>query len=354
MSKLLTIITATYNKGDRNRASIQSILDQTHRDFEYIVINDGSPDNTRQILSEFDDPRLKIVHQENQGFVKTMIATMELVKTPYVAIQGAGDISLPERLEKQLRWMKKRPDVGVVCGLSQQINDSEFDPSKGLKAAFKQRQVDTIEFNDVQRMIKTNIANHGEVMIRTKAYQKAGGYRSFFRYAQDRDLWLRLLENFSMVRLGEPIYIKVTDAKFDVYGNPCKAEEQALYSLFSRYLARQRLQTGKDPLEEEGAKSFEFFVQEALSDSDKEEIIGRVFRNTLSSEYGVDEAIKIIQKYAPKHHYIRLLRILKFMSSNVPYGGRACYWYYHNLELQALRVTAKLSKLAAQSSRTSA
>lgn len=347
MSKLLTVVTATYNKGDRNRASIQSILDQTHRDFEYIIINDGSPDNTREILSEFDDPRLRIIHQRNKGFVKTMVSTMKLIETPYVAIQGAGDISLPERLEKQLQWMG-RPDIGVVCGLSQQVNSSSFDPSRGLKTTFKRKQAKTVEYNDVQQMIKSNIANHGEVMVRMEAYRKAGGYRSFFRYAQDRDLWLRLLEDYSMVRLGEPIYIKVTDAKTDVYGNPSKAEEQALYSLFARYLARQRLQTGKDPLEGEGSKSFDFFVQKALSDSDKSEVIRRVFRNTLSSEYGIDEATRIIQKYAPQHHYIRLLKILKFMSGNVPYGGRACYWYYHTLELQALRVTAKLSKLTSQ------
>ncbi|NJN73977.1 MAG: glycosyltransferase [Limnothrix sp. RL_2_0] len=249
MNKLLTIITSTYNKGDRNRASIQSILDQTYRDFEYIVVNDGSPDHTKEILSEFDDPRLKIIHQQNRGFIQTMISVMNEVETPYVAIQGAGDISLPERLETQIQYLQSRSEVGVVsCTVRHVLTSDTFIPKASEKIA-KDEKPEKIEYNTINQMIRTNIVDHGEAMIRMSAYKEAGGYRPFFQYAQDRDLWLRVLENYSIVKLKQFGYIKITDQKFDISGNPEKAEKQALYSLFSRHLAQEKIATGEDLLE---------------------------------------------------------------------------------------------------------
>lgn len=349
MSKLLTVVTVTYNKGDRNRSSIQSILDQSFQDFEYIVVNDASPDNTKKILEEFDDPRLKIIHQENKGFVKTMISVMNQINTPYVAIQGAGDISLPERLEQQLKYLESRPDVGVVSATTYQAFEAKISIPKSSETFNRSEKPEKFEYTTIDQMIKTNIIDHGEAMIRMSAYREAGGYRAFFRYVQDRDLWLRILEKYSIVKLKQPLYVKVTNPKFDISGNPQKSEEQALYSLFARYLAQERVATGKDPLDERGESTFKHFI-EALSESSKEEILSRVFRNTIKSKNStsresIEKAIAIIQKYSPKHQLIRSLKIFLFMIDKIPYGGEIYYRYIHNVKNNIERAKVKLSKL---------
>lgn len=349
MSKLLTVVTATYNKGDRNRASIQSILDQTYRDFEYIVVNDGSPDHTKEILDEFRDPRLKIIHQENKGFIKTILSLMNSIDTPYVAIQGAGDISLPERLETQIKYLQSRPDVGVVSCTVHHLLDSEAQLPKEPAAIDPSEKLEKIEYHSVSQMIKANIVDHGEAMIRMSAYREAGGYRAFFRYVQDRDLWLRVLEKYAIVKLKPFLYVKVTDSKFDITGNPVKAEQQTLYSLFGRHLAAERLATGKDPLEEHGQIAFESFLT-TLNGPSREEVIRRVFRNTIrskgeTSQESIDEAIEIIQKYSTDHTFIKSLKVFRAMR-NVPYGRVIYYYYYHLIRTNIQRVRVKLMKLA--------
>lgn len=346
MSKLLTVVTSTYNKGDRNRASIQSILDQTFTDFEYIVINDGSPDNTEGILEEFNDPRLKIINQENQGFIKTMISIMNEIETPYVAIQGAGDISLPNRLQEQIKYLKAYPEVGVVSGLVQQISAADIANLDHTKEKLQSKNKKTIRYQSTEEMIKANIINHGEAMMSLSAYQKAGGYRSFFRYAQDRDLWLRVLENHSAVRLGIPLYIKVTDPKLDVYGNPKKAEQQALLSLYARFLSRNLRDSNKHLSENELEKTFSEYLDLHFSTADKYEVIGRVFRNALNTKYKIHEALNIIKKYDNYHRFIFILRVQQFLENHTPISGKICHWYYHKLEKNFLRFKSKIRRLA--------
>lgn len=339
MSKLLTVVTATYNKGDRNRASIQSILDQTYRDFEYIIVNDGSPDHTKEIFGEFEDSRLTVIHQENKGFIKTMVSVMSEIETPYVAIQGAGDISLPDRLEKQIKFLESRPEVGVVSSIVRQTFVPRLDLAKETakaKRANEQNRTQIVEYKEVEQMIQSNIINHGEAMIRMSAYREAGGYHPFFKYAQDRDLWLRILEKYSVVRLNQELYLKVIDSKLDIYGNPRKIEKQTLYSLFARYLARQRINGGEGAANKNLEDSYKRFI-ETMSDSDKHQILTRLSSRIRSDSSrskalidDIDEALEIMETYLPQHSLIRSLKALKFIKKNIPYGNEL---YYHSQQI---------------------
>ncbi|MEO0986779.1 MAG: glycosyltransferase, partial [Cyanobacteria bacterium J06639_14] len=271
MNKLLSVVTVTHNKGDRNRASIQSILDQTYRDFDYIVVNDGSSDHTKAVLNEFRDPRLKIIHQENKSFVKTMCSVMSQINTPYVAIQGAGDISFPKRFEIQLKYLANRKDLGAVG-----CNFSYIDE---VGKVIKFPEAEYIEYTSVEQMIDRNIFNHGEVMLRLESYRSVGGYRSFFVYSQDRDLWLRLLEICKIARLPEHLYSKVISVGKDISGNPSKVEKQALYSLFNRYLARRRLDNIPDPQTDVEMEALFVSYVRRLPEHKKLEVANEVFRS---------------------------------------------------------------------------
>lgn len=334
--KLLTVVTASYNKGDRLYESTKSILDQTYKDFEYIVINDGSRDNTKEILDSFDDDRLRVIHQSNQGFVKTMIAVMEQVKTPYVAIHGAGDISLPERLETQIRHMESRPDVAVIsCGTYKVLGSQPDYISEVHKLAAKGNNDagKELKYTTVEQMIRTNIVDHGDAMVRMAAYRQAGGYRPLFRYSQDRDLWLRILENYSVLNIGKKLYVKVINPGSDITGNPAKAEQQSFYSLFARYLARHKCVTGKDLLKEHGNSEFDRFVNN-LGTAERTEIAKNIHINIMLSNFqpeAIGTACRLIKQYAPDHFYYRSVRSLKFMQKNVPYGAPIYAWYYQQI-----------------------
>lgn len=349
MSKILTVITATYNKGDRNRASIQSILDQTYSDFDYVIVNDDSPDETRDILNEFSDPRLKIFHQKNKGFVRTIISILEQVETPYIAIQGAGDISLPERLEKQLHFLESRPEVAVVScatyhAFAYKPNYLEEIQERKRKAFHKHKK--DIEYNTVDQMIAGNIVDHGDAMFRMSAYREAGGYRAFFHYCQDRDLWLRILQKHAVVKLGRELYVKVIDPRYDIAGNPKKAEKQAMYSLFARHLARERKLSGVDLLEVSGESYFEEFVS-SLNYSNKLEIATKVYRNTMRSglrEEDINTAHALIHKHVPGHFLDRAISILKLLK-HIPGGAEIYRFMYYQIQKKVNLLLLRLSKL---------
>lgn len=226
----LTVITVTHNKGHRLFRTIQSTLRQTMPDFEFFVINDESTDDTTQLLCNFNDERLHVIHQKNKGFVATLEAVLQGVQTPYIAIQGAGDYSHPERFEKQIQYLECHEEVAVL-GCCREDRDVEGKLIKSSPRVFR-------VLNSQKEAIRKNILNHGEVIFRTLAYQRAGGYRPFFKYAQDRDLWMRMIKYGSIASLPDLLYTRIIDPHTDVSGSPERTFAQAKFSLYAAYLAQ--------------------------------------------------------------------------------------------------------------------
>lgn len=160
---LVSVITGYYNRTEDLKASIQSILDQSYPNFEYIVFDDCSTDATSDLLREFSDPRLKLYrHSENMGFTKGAIQAVSRATGEYIAFHGAGDISAPTRIEKQVSLLNSKPNVGIVGCLIEDIfneKSSIYTPTK-------------------------NGFTHGEVMYRRELYYRAGGYNALFPIGQ--------------------------------------------------------------------------------------------------------------------------------------------------------------------------
>lgn len=111
----VAIVCAWYNRADYIRDTVDSVLAQDFDRFEVVIINDGSPDpRVREILDSYDDPRLRVVHQENTGFTVAIRRAIDMTSAPYIAIQGAGDVSLPGRLRHQHDWLESNAGIGVV------------------------------------------------------------------------------------------------------------------------------------------------------------------------------------------------------------------------------------------------
>ena len=272
MTKKVTVITCTFNKGEFNRASTQSIINQTYQDFEYIIVNDGSTDNTREILDEFtrlNNPQLKIIHQKNKGFVDSLIDTLEGVDTPYIAIHDAGDISHPTRLEKQIELLESNSSIGAVgCHVKKSTHE-------GKTIRTTKDKDNKLLINDPQELFFGNYYTHGEVTFRRSTYTKAGGYRRFFKYAQDRDLWLRMLEFSRLAKVDSILYEQIHIPNSSVGCDYKKVEYQAKLSCFAIFLSRQRLQGMSNQVEEKLDILFEEFCSN-LDIEDKNRISSRI------------------------------------------------------------------------------
>ena len=111
---MVSVVMAVKNGGQIMREAIDSILNQTFTDFEFIIINDGSTDETLEVLAEYSDPRIQVYSQENQGVARSANRGIALARGFYIARQDHDDISLPTRLEKQVAYLDAHPECGLL------------------------------------------------------------------------------------------------------------------------------------------------------------------------------------------------------------------------------------------------
>lgn len=183
MEPKVSVIMAVCNGEDYIEKCVESILGQTFADFEFIIIDDGSTDSTPNLLNHYNDPRLKILRQENQGLTRSLKTAAQIARGSFIARMDADDVSLPDRLEEQVRFMDAHPDY-VLCG-------SRFQESESGQP----QRIPYIQSDEEIRK-KASCFNpfcHSTTLFRRDAYEKSGGYDTRIRYGQDFDLWIRLL-----------------------------------------------------------------------------------------------------------------------------------------------------------------
>lgn len=183
---------SVYNGAAKLRDSVQSILTQEHVQFEFIIVDDGSTDGSGALLDELAsaDSRIKFIRQHNQGLTSALIRACADATGEFIARQDCGDISLPGRLSVELAIMRSNPHAAVVsCGTQFVGPCGEMLYEVALPQADMTEALLTL---DLQRV--RGPAHHGSTMFRRETYRRAGGYRVQFYFAQDLDLWTRLVE----------------------------------------------------------------------------------------------------------------------------------------------------------------
>ncbi len=247
----VSICVAYYNRSEYVKQCIGSLLDQEYDDFEIIVVNDGSKDENTQIeLEKLACDRLKIIHQENAGFVGAMRNAIDHASGEYIAIQGAGDISLPTRIKAQADYLDNNSDIGLVsCRYENIVVGGSND---GKTKIYKYPKTD-ITIEDI--LVGSNPFGHGEVMYRKSLYERVGGYRPFFRFAQDRDLWLRILPLTKAKILDEVHYQRCLFIKDGIATNIEKLVLQRFLSVFARQCYYDRKELGFDYVDKYGPQA---------------------------------------------------------------------------------------------------
>lgn len=196
----ISVILPVYNAGSYLREAITSILQQTAADFEFIIINDGSTDDSKAVILSFIDPRIRYIEQANQGLRATLNTAIELSQGEYIARMDQDDVSLPDRLQQQTEFLSTHPDhvlIGTTFGYIDQVGKPT-----GVFPAL-------LENEDLQLEVLTQSPfGHGTVMFRGETLRQGN-----FRYSpeavhvEDYELWLRLSQVGKLANLPSVLYL---------------------------------------------------------------------------------------------------------------------------------------------------
>jgi glycosyltransferase involved in cell wall biosynthesis len=196
---LITVLLPFYNAEKYLEKSIQSVLQQTFKDFELLLINDGSTDCSEKIINQFKDPRIVYVQKfKNEGIVKCLNYGIEIAKGKYIARMDADDICTQERLLDQYTYLENYPNIDVVGSWVKVINTSSIEIDKWKLPS------STCEFNFCIYFKSDPRIAHPAAMYRTDTIKEIGCYDPNLNYSgvEDADLWFRLIkENKQIVNI---------------------------------------------------------------------------------------------------------------------------------------------------------
>lgn len=200
----VSVVMSVYNGADMLRDSVESVLSQEGVDLEFIIVNDGSTDASASMLDGFAavDARIRLLHQTNQGLTRALINGCALARGKYIARQDCGDRSLPGRLRAQFETMQSRPEAALVsCGTRFVGPNQEPLYDVILTEAEAGAGLQTLDLTRLR-----GPAHHGSTLFHRDLYERAGGYREQFYFAQDLDLWTRMVEHGRHVAMPELLY----------------------------------------------------------------------------------------------------------------------------------------------------
>ncbi len=195
----VTVLMPVYNGERHLREAIESILTQAFTDFEFLIINDGSTDHSAEIVESYTDPRIRLMHNEqNSGLIATLNNGIDLAQGKYIARMDCDDISLSQRLSRQVKFLDENPDCAVVAVKIVLINADgrEIGDWKGDRNA-------TTEDEIRRRLPIISCIAHPGVMIRKPIIAKYR-YDPSQHYAEDYDLWLRIAsDGYQIAKIDE-------------------------------------------------------------------------------------------------------------------------------------------------------
>jgi hypothetical protein len=245
---LISVVMAVYNGEPFLAAAIDSILSQTCRDFELIIVDDGSTDGTARILASYDDPRLVLLRNPtNLRQTRSLNRGLALARGRFVARHDADDRSHPSRFQRQIEALLADQELALL-GTAYEVIDDTGHVLEVVKPPCDDQKLK-------QALEKGNIFCHGSVMMRRATVQRVGGYNEAFPVTQDYDLWLRISDRHKIGNLEVPLY------QFRFYSQTVSRNSRPLqlaYRQLALMLAQQRLRgEAEGPIPEDMLQAFE-------------------------------------------------------------------------------------------------
>ena len=217
----ISVIMPVYNSEKYLREAIDSILDQTYGDFEFIIIDDGSTDSSPDIVRSYDDPRIRFyVNEKNMGVAGTLNRGLDLATGEYIARMDSDDISLPERFEKQVAFMNAHTEVAVCATAIHLFGATESD--RRFSITHNQLKVD---------LLFGNCFAHPTVMLRgTVIRNEKFYYDKKFNKIEDYEMWVKISRKYALASL-EDVLLKYRVHSMQVtqnYGEEYEAQSRVL------------------------------------------------------------------------------------------------------------------------------
>lgn len=189
----------TLNAEKYLKTSIDSILSQTFKDFEFIIVDDNSSDNTLKIINKYKDKRIKLVKGENKGIAAALNLGIKIAKGKYIARMDADDISLPKRFEKQIDFMDKNVEFGICGTKVKTLTNETIHKNWGSWLKTNPKFIDILQ----------NCAFcHPTVMIRKSIIKKGDlYYNEKLHYTEDQELWFRAIKVTKFYNLKDKLLV---------------------------------------------------------------------------------------------------------------------------------------------------
>ncbi|URZ16003.1 glycosyltransferase [Clostridium felsineum] len=199
----ISIVMPVYNSKEYLKEAIESILNQTYRDFQFIIIDDGSTDGSLDLINEYKemDDRIVVISRENKGLVFSLNEGISLAIGKYIARMDSDDISIHDRIEKQFNFLEANRDIDIL-GTNLYVFGNVTEKQK---AAYYEELAAKFNDNNIEEIFLTSCAiSHPSVMFKKEVFTKLGGYNEEYDTAEDYDLWLRAIKGgYKISRLDE-------------------------------------------------------------------------------------------------------------------------------------------------------
>jgi glycosyltransferase involved in cell wall biosynthesis len=197
-SPKISVVMSVFNGSKYINDSIDSILNQTFKDFEFIIIDDGSTDDSLEKIKSYNDSRIVVISRENKGLVYSLNQGISIAKGKYIVRQDADDISSPTRFEEQFHILTNNPKL-ILVGSSIYTIDEESKTKNMHKVLINNPELK-------QELIIRSPFAHGSTMFKKSLFITAGGYKSNEWPTEDYGLWLRMAEYGDFFNIDSPLY----------------------------------------------------------------------------------------------------------------------------------------------------
>ena len=184
----ISVLMSVYNNAEYVGQAVESILNQSYGEFEFLITNDCSSDGSRDILKHYAERDKRIIlidNKKNIGLTKSLNRMIERARNPFLARMDADDIAMPDRFERQIEVFRHNPEVDIVFGDTVLIDKNGAEVCRSWRPDEK-----TI----LEVLPNRCYIPHPTVMMRKEAVQAVGGYDEEFWTGQDKNLWLRMLD----------------------------------------------------------------------------------------------------------------------------------------------------------------
>lgn len=203
----VSVIIPTYNHEKFINQTIESVLNQTFQDFEIIITDDGSTDNTKNIIKSFNDKRIKFFSfKENKGVPTALNNCLKHASSKYISLLGSDDLFEKQKLERQVSFLEKNKNIGAVFSWANIIDEKNnlINNKNPLYLRFKQQNKSRYQWLNYF-FYKSNCLCASSALIRKSIHDKVGKYDERYLQLQDFDFWIRLCLKYEIYIIKEPL-----------------------------------------------------------------------------------------------------------------------------------------------------